>query len=520
MTSTVAEVALLRREGLGRITWFFRRMLQGGRALVRLSGSKASALCLADRWEELPSHLRTDQQLAGTAAISCGATHGVMEKCNFACTSCYLSDVANYTRPLPFHQVKEQLDVLRAYLGDQGKCQITSGEVTLLDKHELGKIIAYAISLGLDPMVMTNGQRLLQVPDYLTTLMANYGLEKICFHIDTTQNGRPGLKPEMTEADLNPVRDRYADLVAHARQRTGKRLHVANTVTVTEGNIDGIGDIVRWVLDNTDTVRLLSFLPVAEVGRTTDSRDDRLTMAGVWEKICAAMGRPLNRQAMHFGHPECNIIAPLLVVTAGRGHHLIEVVREDRPWDSRIMSKGLRHFSHHVDLNREIWWNCMNLVSPLLRRPGDLLELVAYSAYRAWSARTAAGAFLWNLMRGRRVAIRPLMLVVHKFMDAQELETPLGQERVAACVFKVPVNGSMVSMCQVNTGMRLELNLESITEEKRDLVAHILAREPDPMPAVDLPDPEVLEGASTATIAAQRPEQRAADRAPIEGRPK
>ena len=62
--------------------------------------------------------------------------------------------------------------------------------------------------------------------------------------------------------------------------------------------------------------------------------------------------------------------------------------------------------------------------------------------------------------------------------------------------------------------------LESITEEKRDLVAHILAREPDPMPAVDLPDPEVLEGASTATIAAQRPEQRAADRAPIEGRPK
>ena len=81
--------------------------------------------------------------------MACGATHGIMEKCNFACTS----DVANYTRPLPFHEVKEQLEVMRAYLGDGGKCQITSGEVTLLDKHELGRIVAYATSLGLDPMV-------------------------------------------------------------------------------------------------------------------------------------------------------------------------------------------------------------------------------------------------------------------------------------------------------------------------------------------------------------------------------
>ena len=89
-------------------------------------------------------HLRTDQQLAGVAAVGCGATHGVMERCNFACTSCYLSDVANRTPPLEFAEVKGQLNDLLDHLGSGGKVQITSGEVTLLSKHELGRIVAYA----------------------------------------------------------------------------------------------------------------------------------------------------------------------------------------------------------------------------------------------------------------------------------------------------------------------------------------------------------------------------------------
>jgi len=74
--------------------------------------------------------------------VACGATHSIMEKCNFACTSCYLSDIANHTRPLTFAQVQAQLDALREHLGHGGKCQITSGEVTLLDPHELGRIVA------------------------------------------------------------------------------------------------------------------------------------------------------------------------------------------------------------------------------------------------------------------------------------------------------------------------------------------------------------------------------------------
>jgi hypothetical protein len=43
-------------------------------------------------------------------------------------------------------------------------------------------------------------------------------------------------------------------------------------------------------------------------------------------------------------------------------------------------------------------------------------------------------------------------------MDAQELATPTGRERLRACAFRVPVDGKMVSMCEVNaTGLRKEL---------------------------------------------------------------
>ena len=56
------------------------------------------------------------------------------------------------------------------------------------------------------------------------------------------------------------------------------------------------------------------------------------------------------------------------------------------------------------------------------------------------------------------MSVRPLALVVHKFMSSGELETPLGRERLQACTFRVPVEGEMIPMCQLNaTGLRSKL---------------------------------------------------------------
>ena len=113
-----------------------------------------------------------------------------MEKCNFACTSCYLTELGNRTEPLPFEKVRHQLDTLRRHLGPGAKAQITSGEVTLLPVDELGRIVRYALEIGLDPMVMTNGERFRRDPEYLVALVRDHGLRKIGLHIDTTQKGR------------------------------------------------------------------------------------------------------------------------------------------------------------------------------------------------------------------------------------------------------------------------------------------------------------------------------------------
>ncbi len=44
----------------------------------------------------------------------------------------------------------------------------------------------------------------------------------------------------------------------------------------------------------------------------------------------------------------------------------------------------------------------------------------------------------------------PTVLVSHHFMSRAELESPLGAERVAHCVFHVPIGDRLVSMCEVN----------------------------------------------------------------------
>ena len=412
-----------------------------------------------ERWRGLSYRLKTPQQAMGRACVACGATHGVMERCNFACTSCYLSEIANATPPLPFTDVKRQLDSLRAFLGLGGKAQITSGEVTLLRKQDLGRIIAYAHKIGLDPMVMSNGERFLSEPGYLETLVRSYGLRKISIHIDTTQRGRGGLRKKEREEELHPIRDRFATLIREVRAHSGKRLHAAHTVTVTNENFEQVPVIMHWVLDNVDAFRMISFQPTAEVGRTLNRRIEGLTMNAVWAKVCVGVGRSLNRHALHFGHPECSIVSPVLVVSLDSHHEIIECVRENNRWDLRMMRMILEKFGGFRLSESRSFRNLVGIVSMLLRNASFLFELVFYGLYRVWGLHHWLSVAMAHVLRFRKVRVRPMVIVVHKFMSADELDTPLGRERLQACAFKVSVDGRMVSMCEVNaTGLRRNLN--------------------------------------------------------------
>ena len=99
----------------------------------------------------VPEEVRSNDQVLGRHSAGCAATYGIMEACDFKCTACYLADTANSTPPLPFEEVKQQLDAISRHLGPGGNTQITAGEVTLLPCDDLIRIIDYCRTLKLSP---------------------------------------------------------------------------------------------------------------------------------------------------------------------------------------------------------------------------------------------------------------------------------------------------------------------------------------------------------------------------------
>ncbi len=55
------------------------------------------------------------------------------------------------------------------------------------------------------------------------------------------------------------------------------------------------------------------------------------------------------------------------------------------------------------------------------------------------------------VLRGH-VQIDRLMIASHHFMDAGELASAEGRERVRQCAFLVALDGELKSMCEVNAG--------------------------------------------------------------------
>ncbi len=103
-------------------------------------------------WAKIDPKFRTANQMFGRHEEGCGATIGVMPRCDFACRGCYLNDTANTTPALPVAAVTAQLDVLREHLGPWGNVQLTDGEVTLRNTDEVIEILLYARQIELIPM--------------------------------------------------------------------------------------------------------------------------------------------------------------------------------------------------------------------------------------------------------------------------------------------------------------------------------------------------------------------------------
>ena len=147
-------------------------------------------------------------------------------------------------------------------------------------------------------------------------------------------------------------------------------------------------------------------------------------------------------------------------------------------WFRASRSRLLRQVSGLTPITAGGAWNRMVRIRPgplteqpvrgVLRRllvalthPRLAVSALVYGLGRAWELRSVLVDVARHALRLRAVAVRPWVLVVHRFMSRDEVATPLGRERLDACMFRVPIDGRMVSMCELNaTDMRLRLNLE------------------------------------------------------------
>ena len=298
---------------------------------------------LAAAWERVPASFRSPTQFMGRQYVGCGATIGAMPKCDFHCTGCYLNADANKAQPA--HRFRNQAAASTysaPWLGPCGNVQLTDGEISLRDESELIEIIAYARRIGLVPMLMSHGETFRRRPGLLERLMEKGGLTEVCIHIDTTQRGRrDAYRAAQTEADLDGLRTEFAQLIRRARTRTGRRLEVASTVTVTQHNLNGVPGIIRWFLANADAFKMVSFQPLAEVGRTDPSLKG-VTPDELWQRIAEGAGDPAIRRGEGWvGHPGCSRIVQGLAVRRRDAVAFVPLVSSDDEGEMRLLNELL-----------------------------------------------------------------------------------------------------------------------------------------------------------------------------------
>jgi hypothetical protein len=434
----------------------------GARALLdavrRPVGAEARGL-LARNWAGLAPEMRVPQQMFGRQGNGCGATIGAMPRCDFACRGCYLNAEANRVPAEPVEAIKAQMRLLRPVLGHAGNIQLTDGEVTLRPAEEVVELLRYAQSLGLIPMLMTHGDSFRRRPGLLERLMVEGGLTEVSIHVDTTQRGRQGdrWRAAKTEGELNPLREEFAAMVREAQRATGLPLRAATTMTVTRDNLDGVADVVRWLAGHADAFRLISFQPIAQVGRTEAGYGGGVSVESLWDRVAEGLGvaggaARMARMGVWFGHEACNRMVNGVVVRAPGEAPRYHAIRDaEDATDVRVVDGFLRRFggvSFRLDGPARAAARAVGLAAAA---PAFVLgNLVPYAAH--WLRRVGGGGAargLWRLATGRATAT-PLVIVSHHFMSREELETPLGRERLAHCVFQVPVDGELVSMCEVN----------------------------------------------------------------------
>ncbi len=168
----------------------------------------------------------------------------ITDVCNIYCEGCYRQRITGHK---PLEEVKEEILFFKRWRNPDN-VSIAGGEPLI--HPQILDIVAFIAENGIKPIILTNAVAL--NPEFLREMKAA-GLAGFTIHIDSHQN-RPRWKGK-TEADLNELRQHYADMVA-----AEGGMYVIFNSTVYPSTFHEIPDVVRWGQANIDRVHGLVFI--------------------------------------------------------------------------------------------------------------------------------------------------------------------------------------------------------------------------------------------------------------------
>ena len=359
----------------------------------------------------------------------------VTQRCNMSCPVCF-TDARGQAQDTPIEVIKAKIDKLVSEIGTI-PLQISGGEPTL---HPLLKeIVSYADARGFTNIeLVTNGIRISKEQGYLSSL-AKAGLSSVYLQFD-------GLRKDtylrIRGQDMEDIRLRAIAAIRRAKMCCTLAVAVARNVNDNE-----LGDIVRFGVENIDTVRAINFQAATRFAGRYDLAD-----TGVGFTLEELIGLIEEQTGMAhggfltdvLGHHHCNAIS-LAYVVGGRLEPLFRYFGKEKI--QRFLGSNRRETILDLFLGKE------RFLGKQLFRP------------QFWSLLRDAAA-IFGKQPDIRSAMRSqhILLFVKSFMEHDRFDG----ERLHQCNYGIVDDRGIYSFCAYNNYHRINgrCDSEKILDEK------------------------------------------------------
>lgn len=345
----------------------------------------------------------------------------ITNRCNMRCPICF-TDARVQAEDVGLDEIKVRLDNLLEVAGPI-PLQISGGEPTLHPR--LPDIVGYARRRGfINIELITNGIVISREPNFLNALV-DQGLTAVYLQFD-------GLSRRTHQVlrgnDMREVRSRSIDAIRSAK------ICCTLAVAVTRGvNDEELGQIVRFGIENIDTVRAINFQTARrftgrfELGSQMAPEERGFSLKELTGRIEQQSGlAPGGFVSDILGHPQCNAMSLVYLIDDRLEPLFSHISQKSR---ERFLGKDRRQIL--LDLFRGKHYFC----SKYLFKPSSWKLLVE-----------TADSFFRKIGFEALLKAPHILLFAKSFMDRSSLE----RERLNRCCYGIAQTNGVYSFCAYN----------------------------------------------------------------------